>query len=186
MITAYFPAYVFLNIEECMIDLPPSDLDCCKTSHSAFICQRVWELPRIFLAALSTQKHWAIVPGDSWKFFNNFHLLDAAFAHYSRIVRCDFKLIKDDESKESGFRSYCCCRISFFPHRTFFMTVLKKSGIWSCIYSVLWHDTFTGETTYNMDLIKYYLVINITLIRGVGEEEEKINNTLTYKNGGKK
>lgn len=40
MITAYFPVYIFLNIEKCMIDLPPSDLDCCKTSHSAFICQK--------------------------------------------------------------------------------------------------------------------------------------------------
>lgn len=40
MITAYFPVYIFLNIEKCMIDLPPSDPDCCKTSHSAFICQK--------------------------------------------------------------------------------------------------------------------------------------------------
>lgn len=23
-----------------MMDLPPSDLDCCKTSHSPFICQK--------------------------------------------------------------------------------------------------------------------------------------------------
>lgn len=32
--------HVFLNIGKCMMDLPPSDLDCCKTSHSPFICQK--------------------------------------------------------------------------------------------------------------------------------------------------
>lgn len=126
-IAAYFSANVFRNTEKCTIDLPPSDLDCCKTSHSCFICQKSSELLGIFLATLRTQKRWGVLPEDSWKFLNNFHLLDATFAHYLRTIQCDFKLIKDDEDGERCLRSYCCCCISFLPTDFFFTTVLKKN-----------------------------------------------------------
>lgn len=69
MITAYFPAYVFLNIEECVIDLPPSDLDCCKTSHSAFICQKSLRITEDIFGSLKHTEALSHSPGGQLKVF---------------------------------------------------------------------------------------------------------------------